>query len=284
MNYKTLVTAGELFEHLDDPAWVIIDCRFWLNDTEKGRRDYLDKLIPGAFYAHLDEHLSGEVIPGLTGRHPLPQVDEFVERLSSWGIGDGVQVVGYDDRGGAISARLWWMLRWFGHESVALLNGGWQRWVAEGYPTSDVIPESQPRLFTAQLQPELMVTTEQVESLLEDDNYLLVDSRTEERYRGEEEPIDPVAGHIPSAVSAPYPGNLDENGYFLPRKELRKRFRSLLGDVPEDRTIFYCGSGVTSIHNLIAMVHAGLEEGRLYVGSWSEWINDPERPIATVEQ
>jgi thiosulfate/3-mercaptopyruvate sulfurtransferase len=284
MTYKTLISPAQLFEHLDNPDWVIVDCRFWLDDTERGRRDYQTAHIPGAIYAHLDEDLSGHVIPGVTGRHPLPAKDEFVKQLSVWGIGDGVQFIGYDDRGGAFAARLWWMLRWLGHEAAAILDGGWQHWVAEGYPTSDSIHSPQPRTFIPDLRSNLVVTTEQVESLIEDGNYLLIDSRTEERYRGDQEPIDPVAGHIPGAVSAPYLDNLDENGEFLPKDVLRQRFHSLLGDVPPERAVFYCGSGVTSIHNLIAMLHAGLDEGCLYVGSWSEWITDPTRPVATVKE
>jgi len=279
MSYTTLISPSELAEHIDDPDWRVVDCRFWLDDTEKGRRDYLDAHIPGAVYAHLDEDLSGEVVSGETGRHPLPYLEDFIEQLSIWGIGENVQVVAYDDRGGAMAARLWWMLRWLSHEAVAILDGGWQHWVKDGYPVSDQVPSPERLRFNPDIRPELLVTTEQVEALREDPDYVLVDSRTSERYRGENEPIDPVAGHIPGALSAPYPENIDSSGRFLPRASLRERFNSILGEVPPDRAVFYCGSGVTSVHNIIAMLHSGLGEGKLYLGSWSEWITDSSRPV-----
>jgi thiosulfate/3-mercaptopyruvate sulfurtransferase len=282
MNYTILISTKDLAQHLDDPDWAIIDCRFWLDDTEKGRRDYLESHIPGALYAHVDEDLSSPIIPGVTGRHPLPNVDEFSAKLGSWGIGPDVQVVAYDDRGGAIAARLWWLLHWLGHQQVAVLNGGWTRWVMEGRPVSADIASNPERIFVPRLRPELVVSTAQVEALREDPAFRLLDSRAPERYRGEEEPIDPVAGHIPGAISAPFAENLDDSENFLPRETLRERFRALMGDVPAERTVFYCGSGVTGSHNVLALAHAGLGEARLYAGSWSEWITDSERPVGRV--
>lgn len=279
MNYTTLISTKELAQHLDDPDWAIIDCRFWLDDTEKGRSDYKQGHIPGALYAHVDEDLSSPIIPGVTGRHPLPPVDEFSTKLGTWGIGPGVQVVAYDDRGGMIAARLWWLLHWLSHREVAVLDGGWPRWVAEGRPVSQDIYHNQKRVFVPQLRPELVVSTSQVEALRIDPAYRLLDSRAPERYRGEEEPIDPVAGHIPGAVSASFAENLDESGNFLPQVNLSERFQALLGDVPAEKAVFYCGSGVTAAHNVLALAHAGLGEARLYAGSWSEWITDRERPV-----
>jgi thiosulfate/3-mercaptopyruvate sulfurtransferase len=283
MDYKTLISPTDLFPHLDDPNWVIVDCRFWLDDTEKGRSDYKQAHIPGAIYAHVDEDLSGPVVPGETGRHPLPLVDEFVNRLGSWGINADVQVVAYDDRGGAIAARLWWLLQWLGHEAVAVLDGGLPAWLRAGFPTTDEVPLLEKREFVPHLRADLVVTAEDVLFHFGDPAYCLFDSRAPERYRGEEEPIDPVAGHIPGAISYPFPRNLDDEESFVPKESLKGRFHVLLDGVPAERAIFYCGSGVTASHNILAVTHAGLGMPRLYAGSWSHWITDPERPIATGE-
>lgn len=279
MVHTTLISAHELVHHLHDPGWTVVDCRFSLDDTERGRRDYQQAHIPGAVYAHLDEDLSGPVIPGRTGRHPLPDVDTFARTLCAWGIGPGVQVVAYDDSGGAIAARLWWMLRWLGHDAVAVLDGGWPCWQEEGYPTRSGVETRPPRTFVPNPRPEMILTTAEVLAHLHDPDWRLLDARAPERYRGEVEPIDPVAGRIPGALSAPYADNLGPNGRFLPPEALRARFHALVGNVPPERVACYCGSGVTAAHDLLAMAHAGLGLPRLYVGSWSEWITDPGRPI-----
>lgn len=279
LNYTSIISTSELVKHLGDPHWVMLDCRFSLEDTERGRRDYLHSHIPGAVYAHLDEDLSGTVTPGLTGRHPLPAIDTFVDTLSEWGVGRGVQVVAYDDMGGVMGARLWWMLHWLGHTSVAVLDGGWPRWQDEEYPVQNVV-QSQPRnAFVPHLRSETLTSTNEVEAMRLDPTYLIIDSRAAERYRGENETIDPVAGHIPGAISAPYEDNLGPDGTFLPPEELRARFHRLLGDIPVENAVFYCGSGVSAAHNLVALAHAGLGHARLYAGSWSEWITDPQRPV-----
>ena len=278
--YTTLISAAELAEHLGDPAWVIVDCRFSLDDTERGRRDYRVAHIPGALYAHLDEDLSGPVIAGQTGRHPLPDIKTFAQTLGEWGIGEGIQVVAYDDSTGGIAARLWWMLCWLGHEAVAVLDGGWAQWSNAGLPARDGLERSAERVFIARPRPELVVDTTIVEAMSQDRSAMLFDSRTADRYRGENETIDPVAGHIPGAICAPYPDNVGPDGLFLPKETLKTRFETLLGETPADQAAFYCGSGVTAAHNLLAMAHAGLGDGRLYAGSWSEWITDPARPVA----
>jgi thiosulfate/3-mercaptopyruvate sulfurtransferase len=280
MAYTTLISAAELAEHLDDPAWVVVDCRFELADTERGRRDYRARHIPGALYAHLDEDLSGPVIPGQTGRHPLPEIEAFASTLGGWGIGDGGQVVAYDDASGGIAARLWWLLRWLGHDEVAVLDGGWAFWSTQGLPSRAGLESKPARRFQARPRPELLVTTATVERLRRKGRPGLFDSRTADRYRGENETIDPIAGHIPGAVSAPYPDNLGPDGQFLPKEMLRARFQALLGDVPAGQAVFYCGSGVTAAQNLLALAHAGLGQARLYGGSWSQWIVDPRRPVA----
>jgi thiosulfate/3-mercaptopyruvate sulfurtransferase len=279
MSYTTLISTIELAPHLADPEWAVVDCRNWLDDPERGRRDYLQAHIPGAVYAHLDTDLAGPVVPGQTGRHPLPEVETFARTLSNWGIGPGVQVVAYDDRGGAFAARLWWMLRWLGHAAVAVLDGGWPHWQAEGRPVHGGTETRRPRTFTPYPRPGLLATTSEVETIHNHPAFRLLDSRTAERYRGENEPFYPVAGHIPGAVCAPYPDNLGPDGLFRPAAELRARFQALLGNVPPDHAIFYCGSGVTAAHNLLALVHTGLGDARLYVGSWSEWIANPNHPI-----
>jgi thiosulfate/3-mercaptopyruvate sulfurtransferase len=282
--HTTLISTEQLADHLGDSDWVIVDCRFDLADTEKGRRDYQQGHIPGAIYTHLDDDLSGSVRPGETGRHPLPDVDTLAETFSSWGIDSDVQVVAYDARGGAIAARLWWLLRWLGHDAVAVLNGGFPRWVAESRPVTAAIITLQPREFQPDMRPEMLANAADVLAHFGDTSYRLVDSRAPERYRGEEEPLDPVAGHIPGALSYHFARNLQADETFELKPILRGRFRALLDDVPAERTIFYCGSGVTAAHNVLALAYAGLGMAQLYAGSWSHWITDPERPIVQGER
>ncbi len=279
MTYTTLISTDELALHLADPDWAIFDCRFALAEPERGRRDYVQEHIPGAIYAHLNEDLAGPIVPGVTGRHPLPAVDAAAQQFARWGIDDCVQVVAYDDSGGGIAARLWWMLRWLGHEAVAVLDGDWRKWRAEGRAVRNSVESRPARVFVPRPKPDRLVTTADVESRLRDAHCKLMDSRTGERYRGENETIDPIAGHIPGAISAPYPDNLNPAGTFRSGAELRARFTTLLGDTPAERAVFYCGSGVTAAQNILALQHAGLGEAKLYVGSWSEWITDPLRPI-----
>jgi thiosulfate/3-mercaptopyruvate sulfurtransferase len=280
MLFTTLISAAELAKHLDDPAWAIVDCRFSLADTQCGRRDYQAAHIPGAIYAHLDDDLSGPIVPGQTGRHPLPDGDDFARILGRWGIGNDVQVVVYDDSTGGIAARLWWMLRWAGHDAVAVLDGGWVHWSQQGLPERAGSESRPARRFEAKPRPELLVGTAMVEAMSQDRRPALFDSRTADRYRGENETIDPVAGHIPGAICAPYPDNIGPDGLFLSREALRARFEALLDETPVEEAVFYCGSGVTAAQNLLALAHAGLGDGRLYAGSWSKWVVDPSRPVA----
>lgn len=283
MKFSTMISVEGLAQFINEPNWVIVDCRFWLDDTEKGRLAYQDAHIPGAVYAHLGEDLAGPVVRGETGRHPLPEVDRCAQKLGSWGIGPESQVIVYDDRGGMIAARLWWMLRWLGHENVALLDGGFPAWVAAGHPVTDEVPTPKPQQFAPDLQSEMLFTADDVLMHFGAPGSLLVDSRAPERYRGEAEPIDPVAGRIPGAVNYFWAANLDTHGHMQLKQVLRGRFEALLGDIPAERVTFYCGSGVTAAHNALAVAHAGLRMPRIYAGSWSDWIADPERPIATGE-
>ncbi len=280
MAHRTLISAAELAEHLDDENWAVIDCRFSLADTEQGRRLYQASHIPGAIYAHIDEDLSGPVTPGKTGRHPLPEPSVLAERLCAWGIDERVQIVAYDDSGGAMAARLWWLLRWLGHDAVAVVNGGWPQWQAAGLPVTAAASSRTPRTFTPWVRGGMVATAEELVGRLGAADLALFDSRTADRYRGENETIDPVAGHIPGAISAPYPDNLQEDGRFRPVPALRERFAALLQGAPAQEAIFYCGSGVTAAHNVLAVAHADLGDARLYAGSWSEWITDPSRPVA----
>lgn len=278
--YTTLISVAELDAQLPDPGWVVVDCRFDLSDTSAGRAAYLAGHIPGAVYAHLDETLSGPVQSGKTGRHPLPDPEVFADTLSRWGIDGSKQVVAYDDRGGPFAARLWWMLRWMGHPAVAVLDGGWPAWSKAGYATQqgDVqVPRTQ---FQAQVRQALQVEAGRIAQSLQEKDLVLVDARAAPRYRGEEEPLDPVAGHIPGALSLPFTENLGPDLHFKPREVLQAQFAEALDGRPAEAVVCYCGSGVTAAHNLLALTHAGFEGVRLYAGSWSEWITDPDRPVA----
>ncbi|MFC1997514.1 sulfurtransferase [Chloroflexota bacterium] len=279
MNFSTLISVEGLAQFLNEPDWVIIDCRFQLDNPEKEWLDYQKAHIPGAVYANLDDTLSGPVVPGITSRHPLPDVNIFVKKLGSWGVGPETQVIVYDDSSGKIAARLWWMLRWVGHENVALLDGGYHAWVEGGNKVNDKKPTPVQQNFTLNIQPQMLATAENVLENFGDPNKILVDSRAPERYRGEEEPFDPVAGRIPGAVNYFWGTNLDSQGQMQLKQVLRGRFESIFRDVPAERVTFYCGSGVTAAHNVLAVAHAGLGMARMYAGSWSEWITDPEHPI-----
>lgn len=282
MKYSTLISVEELASHIEDPEWAIVDCRFSLDDPGLGHRNYLEAHIPGAVYAHLDDDLCSPIIAGETGRHPLPRIESMTKRLSDWGIDDSVQVVVYDDAGGAMAAsRLWWMLQWMGHEAAAVLNGGWSQWQNGGHAVSKGSEVRAPRQFNPQIQSALLIETAEIQDRLSDPSFTFIDSRAPERYRGEIEPIDPVAGHIPGALLSPHPNVLDNEGNFLQPNELRRYFETLLGDVSAEDTAFYCGSGVTAVQNVLALKYAEMGNARLYAGSWSEWITDPDRKIST---
>ena len=283
MPYTTLIDTTTLHASLYDPDWAIVDCRFALDDPDAGRAAYRTAHISGAVYAHLDEDLSGAIVPGVTGRHPLPDPDVLAATFSKWGIADDVQVVAYDDAGGAMAARLWWLLRWLGHDAAAVLDGGWTAWQAKEYPTRAGDESRMPASFVPHPRPNRLADAQTVGRLLTEAGSRLLDARAAIRFRGEVEPIDPVPGHIPGAISAPFSENLVSDGRFAEPAALAARFQALTGSVPAERVVHMCGSGVTACHNALAMAHAGLGEPRVYVGSWSEWITDPNRPIAEGE-
>lgn len=277
--FTTLISASELNGILDQENLTIIDCRHALTDTESGRNAYKTAHIPNALFAHMDEDLSGEIIKGKTGRHPFPPLEKMVKKLSDWGIDANSQVVVYDASHGGLAARLWFTLKWLGHENVAVLNGGWKYWTEQKLPTDAEIRIPTPTSFKANPNPELIVDVQFMEANINTPELIYIDSRGAERYRGAQEPIDPVAGHIPNAISAPFIENLGPDGLFLDKKSLAKRFIKLLENQPKGNTIFYCGSGVTACHNLLAMHHLGITSPKLYPGSWSEWIVDDRREV-----
>ena len=284
MPYTTLISTEELAPHVGDPDWALIDCRFKLDNPAAGRELYRECHIPGAVYAHLDEDLSSPIIPGQTGRHPLPTIENFVETLSRWGIDERTQVVAYDDNSGVYGGRLWWMLRWLGHFNVAVLDGDFRAWQREGRPTTSG-EESRTRCrFLPYPQEHMQVDEAYLLANIERGEYQLFDVRDEARFRGEVAGMDPVAGHIPGAKSAHYGHNLTADGKFKSPAELRARYEGLLDGKKPEETIFYCGSGVSLHHDLLALEHAGFGPGaRVYIGSWSGWIADPSRPVATGE-
>jgi thiosulfate/3-mercaptopyruvate sulfurtransferase len=286
MAYTAIINPADLAGHLGAPGWVILDCRFSLQDTEKGQRDYLRAHIPGAGYLHLDRDLSGAVVPGKTGRHPLPEAETARQTFARVGIHPGVQVVAYDDAGGSLAAaRAWWLLRWLGFESAAVLDGGWQAWVEAGFDQQSGLaqqPGEDPRgpaVFRSQPRPELAVSGNEVDWMRVNPAYRVVDARSADRYRGENETIDPVAGHIPGAINAPYKDVLSATGKLISGEDLRAYYLKLLDGVEAGQAVFYCGSGVTASLHILAMLHAGLGEARLYAGSWSEWITDAQHPV-----
>jgi thiosulfate/3-mercaptopyruvate sulfurtransferase len=274
-----LVTVQELSQHLSDPNWVIFDCRHDLADFEKGARSYREGHVPSAHFAPVEAALSG-VKTGTNGRHPLPRPEALADFLGRHGVSAQSTIVVYDDVGGQYAARLWWMARWIGLAQVALLDGGWPKWIAEGRSVTTEIPGSKPCPLTARPNPALIWSADDVQKRIGDANSALVDARTAERYRGESEPIDRVAGRIPGALNRFFKLNLNPDLTFRAPRDLRREFAALLGDRKTESVGHQCGSGVTACVNLFAMEYAGLPGSKLYAGSWSEWIADPARPIA----
>jgi thiosulfate/3-mercaptopyruvate sulfurtransferase len=279
MTYTTLVSAATLQQNLDNPNWVIVDCRFSLFDAEAGAYAYRHGHIPNARYAHLDKDLSS-TITDYTGRHPLPDFRQLAQKLGTWGINNTSQVVAYDDAGGAFAGRLWWLLRCLGHERVAVLDGGIKYWQKLELPVTTTLPAIKPATFRPYLNTACWLNALQVQNGLAQRSICLIDARTPKRYRGEQEPVDPVAGHIPHALNRAFQLNLDNSGLFLSTGQLHDQFSRLIGDTSPEQVVHTCGSGVTACHNLLAMEHAGLTGSKLYAGSWSEWIRDKNRPVA----
>jgi thiosulfate/3-mercaptopyruvate sulfurtransferase len=279
-HFTTLIDTNTLSGHLSRDDLTLFDCRFDLGNTQWGEAEYTRAHLPGAIYVHLDRDMSGPITDD-SGRHPLPDPGRFAERLAGFGVSPDRQIVAYDQGNGAYAARLWWLARWIGLRNVAVLDGGIAAWRAAGLPLETEVRTPQPRKLPVSLVPDAWVSSDGVDELRLRPGNLLIDARGAERFAGRNETIDRQAGHVPGARNRPFLDNLGTDGRFLPAEVLRQRFTTLLGSVPPNGVIAMCGSGVTACHNLLALEHAGLTGARLYAGSWSEWIRDPRRPIAT---
>jgi thiosulfate/3-mercaptopyruvate sulfurtransferase len=280
MDERTAVSVAWLRDHLDDPHLVILDARFSLDDEGWGEHAYLESHVPGAIYANTATHLAGEIIPGVTGRRPFPQPDTFAAQLGAWGIGESTQVVTYDADGGRMSAaRVWLMLRWMGHDRVAVLDGGWQAWLAAGGPVSASVPQPAATTYPMHVRPELLADVHEVDEHRQRSRTCVFDSRGAEGYHGGGVYHDPVRGHIAGAGLADRAKTTNPDLTFRSPEELRAYYLDLLDGVDPSEVIYYCGSGITAAQNVLGMQIAGLEGSRMYVGSWSEWITDPSRPV-----
>ncbi|WP_409298048.1 sulfurtransferase [Pseudomonas sp. KCJK8993] len=281
MPLAQLISPLALDQKRQQPGLVILDCRFALEDPDYGQRSYAEGHLAGAHFADLNRDLSGPVVKGATGRHPLPDPARLVERLQAWGIDNDSQIVLYDDGPGAYAARAWWLLAWLGkREGVFILDGGLKAWHAAGLPLSLDPPPAVLGHFSGQPDPHLLLDAAHLQQHLGQPDLTLLDARALPRFRGEVEPIDPVAGHIPGAQCAAFTDNLGSDGRFLPAEQLKQRFAEKLAGRSPEQLVAYCGSGVTACHNLFALCLAGYPLARLYAGSWSEWITDSQRPVA----
>ena len=278
--YDSLISPQIVQDNLETQNWRFFDCRFDLKNPALKLSDFRLSHIPKANYVSIENDLSDRPKCGKTGRHPLPKIEKLLKKISFWGIDSSVQVVVYDDFCGAHAARFWWILRWLGHKNVAVMDGGWPRWINENRPVSNKIFSSKPKVFTGNPQNNLYLMAEDVLECCDDDKVCILDARNVERFTGEKENIDSIAGHIPSAISAPHTINVDENGNWKSKSELRRLYIELLEGCPVENAVSYCGSGITACQNILAMYYAGMGLCRIYLGSWSDWINDPKRPVS----
>jgi len=280
--YTTLISAQALANHISDPTWVVVDCRHDLMNLAAGREGYAIGHLPMAVFADIETVLSGAKHGAdgvFRGRHPLPEKEALAAALRGFGIGDDSQVVAYDAHGGMFAARLWWLLRWLGHEAVAVLDGGMAAWQAAGQPLTTEVAARAPGSLGVRAPFVPTVTVAEVMDNLDHGRRIVIDARATDRFRGENETIDPVGGHIPGAKNRFFKDNLQADGRFKDAGQLRAEFGALVDD--PSRAIMQCGSGVTACHNLLALEVAGMPGAALYPGSWSEWVGDPQRPVAT---
>lgn len=280
MSYRSLISADIVQKNLNNAQWRIVDCRFNLKDPDEGLALYQMEHIPNAVYAHLDHDLSSPVTEK-SGRHPLPDVKQFKQTLGNWGINKDTQVIVYDDAAGSYAARLWWMLRWLGHDSVAVLDGSFSSWKQQGLPLTIDIPQISSTTYIGEPNMDMLVDSDTVQQGLAESRTLLIDVRDPKRYQGLEEPIDKVAGHIPGALNVPWKNNIAANGLYLPKAQLYDHYIKVLRDTPIDNIVFMCGSGVTACHSLLALEYIGISGAKLYPGSWSAWISEPDHPVDT---
>ena len=276
-NYQTLISANELAKMLGDPDLVVVDVRHDLGDHGLGPRKYAEGHIPGAHFLSVETDLAGPHT-GKNGRHPLPSVDAFAATMSAIGVDATKQVVAYDSGTSTYSARLWWMLRWLGHRNAAVLDGGFRAWEAAGLPVATDTPARRPAKFVPKVS-ESPVDVDTLAQHRDEPDFTLIDARGADRFRGENETIDPVAGHIPGSRSRPFTTNLNKDQTFKDTATLRSELEQMLAGMKPQQIVHTCGSGVTACNNLLAMEHVGLGGSRLYPGSWSEWSSDPARPI-----
>ena len=276
--HTTLISTDVLTAHLVDSSWLIADCRYNLNDETWGRAQYEAGHLPGAVFVDVARDLAGPRT-GTNGRHPLPASDDMAATFGRVGIGDDIQVIAYDQEAGAFASRLWWMLRYLGHDAVAVLDGGFAKWTREGRPVRGGVETRRPAGFTPRLRQEMRVTADETLAHLGDPSVLLVDARSPDRYAGKPDPLDTIYGHIPGARNRYYRDNVSEAGTMRAGRELRADFEKVLAGRPANQVVMYCGSGITACHNLLAMEHSGLHGARLFAGSWSEWESDPNRPV-----
>lgn len=277
MSFTTLVDVATLAAHLDDPNWLVVDVRHQLADPGYGERSYRAGHLPGAAFLHCDRDLSGPMT-GTNGRHPLPAPENLARVLGGIGIGSTTQVVVYDDAQGMIAGRLWWLLRWLGHDRVALLDGGMQAWQAANGSLTTVLPVRSAQVFVPEVR-ETLVEADYVEAFLQTSRMHLVDARAPDRFRGENETLDPVGGRIPGAANRFFRDNLQADGCYKPAAQLRAEWLAVLAGSTPEQVVHQCGSGVSACHNILAMELAGLGGSKLYAGSWSEWCADPKRPV-----
>ncbi len=280
MEYHTLISAQELKSIIDQDNVRVFDCRFSLKDPQGGLKCYQSGHLPGAQFADMDTQLSSPMTD-TSGRHPLPEPDKFQEQLRAWGVNNDTQVIAYDDMSGAFAARLWWMMRWMGHDKVAVLNGGMQQWTQLGLPLSQENVEYASGYFSGSAKIEWLVDIDSVQRELAANSITLIDARAADRFTGKEKNIDPVPGHVPGAHNLPFGGNLTKEGLFERPETIRQRFDATIQDV--DSVVNMCGSGVTACHNLLAQAVAGIPPTRIFIGSWSQWIKDPSRPLDCVD-
>ena len=280
MTYTTLIDVNTLATRLADPKLVVFDCRHDLAKPEWGGEVYAQSHLPGARFAHLDENLSGPKT-GKNGRHPLPDPVAFAQWLGQMGVGNDTQVVGYDSTGGTYGSRLWWMMRWIGHDRVAVLDGGWDAWLKAGHAVTADVLTARATTLRVNLRPHAAVDVSSVLSNIGRKSFMVIDARANDRFHGQNETIDPVAGHIPGATNRFFKENLDAQGRFKAPNVLKSEFSAVLAGRAPTEIVHQCGSGVTACHNALAMEIAGLSGSKVFPGSWSEWIADRARPIST---
>ena len=282
MSYITIISAENLIKSLQDENTLVFDCRCDIKDTTYGIQAYTEGHIPGSIYVNVDTDLASEKTPS-SGRHPLPDVHALSEKLSQWGLSSEKQAVIYDDASGAFAGRMWWILKWLGHKKVAVLDGGLGSYMSTGgkLTTDETIFEK--NIFTPNIQSEMVVEITDVEEAQYKMNKLIIDARSKERYLGIKDLVDPIAGHVPGAISHPLSLNLNKDGKFRSPEDLKLAFDKIIADTTSENVISMCGSGITACHNILAMEIAGIKGIKLYVGSWSEWITDKSRPIANID-